>query len=482
MNHATLEQKLTTLKEFKTLRPETVDKVGQLIRELDDWSLFRMNPVAWAGQYGFDAQELLDVFIHAAKLGLLDFNYNMICPQCGGVEYSHNSMNDVEKEKFFCVVCNVEVPSQLDDQVEVSFTLNSAIRALNLDPFKDPDHYRRYYFSANFRRSQQLTDYVQSSIRAFQTVSPDRSESFRLEVAPGELYRVISPDQHSAVFVHGAKPGEDSQQNAEIDVVRGGFSPRGVVVTPGVATISVRNLTKQRVSYMVVRTEFDQLHKIITAHPSHCAPFVTGKALLNTQSFRDLFRIQELDRNLRLSLRSLTILFTDLKGSTELYDRTGDIVAYGFVQDHFQVLTQAVRENRGAIIKTMGDAIMATFSTPQDGVKAAVAMMSRMEAINQRVSQMGYETGLKIGLHEGPALAVNSDDRLDYFGQTVNVAARVQGLAAAGEIWVTTPVFSASGVPAMVHDAGYHERRQSVSLKGVGAAAEVYRLTHGAQA
>src|SRR5262249_53437764 len=158
------------------------------------------------------------------------------------------------------------------------------------------------------------------------------------------------------------------------------------------------------------------------------------------------FRAQELAAGLRLSIKNLTLLFTDLRGSTDLYDKTGDFFAYKIVQDHFDELGESVRHNAGAIIKTMGDAVMASFSSPRDGVRAAVDMMDRIEKLNVKLRADGHETGLKVGLHEGSALAVNADERLDYFGQTVNIAARVQNLAKAGEIWLTEPVFLAAGV------------------------------------
>jgi class 3 adenylate cyclase len=127
-----------------------------------------------------------------------------------------------------------------------------------------------------------------------------------------------------------------------------------------------------------------------------------------------------------------------------------------------------VRENAGAVIKTMGDAIMASFSRPLDAVRAAVDMVERVEALNAGWRRDGHELGLKVGLHEGPALAVNADDRLDYFGQTVNVAARVQALAEAGEIWHTDRVLEVPGVEELLRAHGFRASAHSVSLKGVG--------------
>ena len=124
----------------------------------------------------------------------------------------------------------------------------------------------------------------------------------------------------------------------------------------------------------------------------------------------------------------------------------------------------------------MGDAVMATFSLAQDGVSAAVGMIEGVQSLNDKLKVGNYELGLKVGLHEGPALAINADDRVDYFGQTANIASRVQGLAKAGEIWITEPIFRASGTHDALSASGYREEKQSVFLKGIGEATTVYKM------
>jgi class 3 adenylate cyclase len=119
---------------------------------------------------------------------------------------------------------------------------------------------------------------------------------------------------------------------------------------------------------------------------------------------------------------------------------------------------------------------MATFSSPLDGVRAALAMIEKMKPLSTRLLRDSHTLGLKIGLHEGSALAVNAEDRLDYFGQTVNIAARVQALAQADEICVTEPVFQADGVRRAFADSGYQAENRLVSLRGVGQPALVYQL------
>ncbi len=200
---------------------------------------------------------------------------------------------------------------------------------------------------------------------------------------------------------------------------------------------------------------------------------LTGKHLLNNQAFRETFALHELAPDLKLKLRSITLLFTDLKGSTALYDREGDLAAYRMVQDHFVAMKGIVRTHSGAMIKTMGDAVMAAFSDASDGTAAAISMMAAMRDLAGGIQS--NEMGLKVGLHAGPALAINSGTNVDYFGQTVNIAARVQGLADAGDICETGVLNEEEAIPALLTEAGYAGHSELAKLKGVSAEEKVFR-------
>jgi len=151
--------------------------------------------------------------------------------------------------------------------------------------------------------------------------------------------------------------------------------------------------------------------------------------------FRNLYGTDTLDVEQRLKITSLTFLFTDLKGSTALYERVGDLAAFDLVRAHFHVLQEVVAAESGAIVKTIGDAVMATFHSPDRAVAAALRMREAMQKLNgERGSE---DLLLKIGIHEGPCLAVVLNDRQDFFGQTVNIAARVQSLADSQAILAT---------------------------------------------
>ena len=171
-------------------------------------------------------------------------------------------------------------------------------------------------------------------------------------------------------------------------------------------------------------------------------------------------------------MRRLALLFTDLQGSTALYDRIGDMKAFDLVRLHFGYLRECISRISGALVKTIGDAVMASFVDPLDALRAALDMRAQIARFN---ADAGSDLiGLKIGLHAGACLAVTLNDRLDYFGQTVNIAARVQALSGADEIVVTDDVLSLPGAAELVADLEIE--RSTVQLKGIAGDVAVHRL------
>jgi class 3 adenylate cyclase len=203
-------------------------------------------------------------------------------------------------------------------------------------------------------------------------------------------------------------------------------------------------------------------------------PFLTAKRLLSNQTFRDIYRTDTLDVDQRLKITNLTFLFTDLKGSTELYERVGDLVAFDLVREHFRALHEIVAAEGGAVVKTIGDAVMATFLTPDHALAAALRMREAMRPLNE--AHGNEDLLLKIGIHEGPCLAVNLNERQDYFGQTVNIASRVQGLATSRSILVTAPVVDNPRSASLLGSNGHKPVAQSHALRGIAAEVAVYEI------
>lgn len=202
---------------------------------------------------------------------------------------------------------------------------------------------------------------------------------------------------------------------------------------------------------------------------------VSGHRLLTLQIFRELFPRETIPPNESLLIRQVTILFTDLAGSTALYSQRGDSQAYSLVRQHFNLLFQIVDQHNGAVIKTIGDAIMAAFTSPNDGLKAAIAMQEEMQKFNQTFSAIDQQLILKVGVHSGACISVTLNERSDYFGTTVNTAARVEGLSQGNDIVFTESLLSYA--EAIVKTSNYQYQQSSANLKGLSEPITVFNMS-----
>jgi len=274
---------------------------------------------------------------------------------------------------------------------------------------------------------------------------------------------------HGAQFIE--VKGEPTRERQTLSMVFNKLqsSVGTVELRPGPLRVSLDNQTDRRV-LPGLWIAGDHLHDLLGQR----RPFLTAKRLLTNQTFRDIYRTDTLDVDQRLKITSLTFLFTDLKGSTALYERVGDLVAYDLVRQHFRVLHEVVAAEAGAVVKTIGDAVMATFPTPDRALAAALRMREEMARIN--TERNNEDLLLKIGIHEGPCLAVTLNNNQDYFGQTVNMAARVQGLASSRAIIVTKPVVDDPRAAKILESSGLHPTMQHAALRGIGAETMVYEI------
>lgn len=238
---------------------------------------------------------------------------------------------------------------------------------------------------------------------------------------------------------------------------------------PGPVRIHCENHTEVRALPSVFHAN-DRMHEAFGKRRS----FLTAKRLLSNQTFRDIYRTDTLDIDQRLKITSLTFLFTDLRGSTELYERVGDLAAFDLVRAHFGVLNGIVAAEAGAVVKTIGDAVMATFPTPDRAIRAAIRMREAMLELNE--SRGSEDLLLKIGIHEGPCIAVNLDERQDYFGQTVNIASRVQHLATSREILATNSVLEDPMASDLLKTRGLAPQVHEVTLRGIASNVGIFAI------
>ena len=216
------------------------------------------------------------------------------------------------------------------------------------------------------------------------------------------------------------------------------------LMPPGPLAYTLTNASPERILSVALGFSADELPALLAAPTRvRLGNFLSGSRLLATQTFLDLFPTETVMSAGGLAVKNVALMFTDIKGSTALYERIGDMKAFGLVRQHFGVLRDVIASNQGALVKTIGDAVMASFHDPVDAVRSAMDTVAAIQRFNDAAGEDLIT--LKIGVHTGPCLAVTLNERLDYFGHTVNLAARVQGVAAANEICLTDQLYCVAG-------------------------------------
>jgi class 3 adenylate cyclase len=490
LNAQLLDAKLAEISAARPFNSRMIAELRSWIAIADDYDLFRANPIQFAREKSLADDDCIALFLYTAKYGLFEMEWHMLCAFCGHIV---ENLQDLSKAHahFVCDFCGAENAASLDEYIHVGFTLSPQIRAnAYLEPESLPaaDFYLKHQFAKGviFAGGHSLEEVGAHLTRFMADVEPQAALDFELAAEPGTLQVKDLRNKASSTFVL-APAAAGGPRRLAIDLEGGAFLANGARATPvtmnfrvapfhiemagelaaGQLQVAFRNRMDKKSALWVM-----QFPPGFESDYVQFESFLSGKRLITTQTFRDLFRFETVPTTEGIDIKDVTFMFTDLKGSTALYDRIGDLKAYYLVRQHFETLAAVIDRHAGAIVKTIGDAVMASFADPQDAVQAALEVYREIRAFNATISDAII---LKIGLHRGHAIVVSLNDHLDFFGQTVNVAARVQALADAGEILLSAAVHKAPGVQEALQ--GREIAAEQVVVRGVRDRLDVFRVS-----
>jgi class 3 adenylate cyclase len=425
---ATLKQKLIADLET-TDSPEQKLAVGerllQFLEHGDDFEVARIRPYKLADEWHEPRRLVLEVCLRATRVGLLDFQWDLLCPLCRGPQESGLSLKDI-KTDVHCETCKIDFTVNFDRYVELTFRPNPSVRRVSVSPY--------CIGSPNWTPhvvAQQLLP--AGSTR--EVLLPLESGSYRLRALelPGSQDVTVSAE------------GEAS---AHVTLSRNGWSEEPLRVNEEF-TLTLQNETDAEQLVILERLEWsDQA--------------TTAAEVTALQMFRDLFAAEALRPGEQISVGTLTVLFTDLRNSTQLYREIGDATAFGRVMSHFDVVRKSIADHDGALVKTIGDAVMAVFRSAADGL---LAMLEVQEALAEPTDG-GRPLQLKAGLNTGPCIAVTLNDRLDYFGSTVNMAARLECLSSGSDVIISRSVYEDPRVQELIESDSFDAEPFAMKLKG----------------
>ncbi len=407
--------------------PDIVKRLADLIEQADDLTLARIRSHALADYWGTPRRDVLEICLWATRVGLLDLQWEMICPHCRGSAQTSRSLTGIQSE-VYCDTCDVDFTINFDRAVELTFRPNPSVRAVE-----------GLQFCVG---GPQVTPHIIIQ----QLLTPGATREISVPLDAGR-YRLRSSGVAGGQYLQASAEGS---MEATLKASDEGWSDEELClhVKP---KLLFENATDKE--------QFFVLERMAWSDQAATAAEVTA-----LQVFRDLFANEALRPGEQISVGTLTVLFTDLRGSTQLYREIGDAPAFGCVMNHFDVLRKAIAEEDGAMVKTIGDAVMAVFRRPAGALRAFLTAQEVLAAPPEGQRPLL----LKVGIHTGPCIAVTLNGRLDYFGCTVNLAARLEGLSSGGDVVISSAVHTDPEVAEMIYgeEAEFVASRFEKMLKG----------------
>lgn len=390
-----------------------VARLLQEIKQADDLVLAHLRPYALADRWGVPRRDVLELALLATRVGLLDFQWEVLCPMCRGAsDRVHNHLSEMVTN-IHCPTCNIDFKADTEHAIELTFAPNPSIRPVE----------RTEFCVAGPQQTPHMAVQLLMHPGEKRTIAPQLNLGrYRARTA------LLSDKQQFLVAEQGAP-------QVKICMDEQGWDAATETLAANV-TIELHN-----------RTSEEQLFVLEELAWSDQA--ITAAEVISLQRFRDLFTRETLQPGEQFAVGSLTVLFTDLRDSTRLYREIGDAPAFGLVRNHFDVLREAIDAEEGAIVKTIGDAVMAVFRRPVSAMRA----MARSQQILANPPEGVRPLQLKAAIHAGHSIAVTLNERLDYFGSNINIAARLEKFSQGDDMIISDFVYRDPEVQEFINDA-----------------------------
>lgn len=370
------------------------------LRESDETDLTCIHPPKLAELWGKPLHEVIEVLLYAAKIDILNFSWNITCPSCRKNLQNIKKLAEITAAPF-CQDCGKDAELDFNHTIQIVFQVHPLVKKLS----------QKVYCAGNPQERPHV--YLN------QVLQPGQKKFVSIRLPAGD-YRIYSDKNKESIYASVAANGLDS---ATLAFRQNESQVQHVKITPN--------------PYLVLHNQTDEPLHIICEKNSWENYSISASHVTSLQLFRNLFPREFIRSEKQIASRNLTILFTDLINSSQIYTSNGDELAIGQVMWHFEALHQIILEEHGAIVKTIGDAVMAIFPKPIYAVKA----FERAHLLFKKNLQTEHPIRLKAGIHSGDCVAVTLNNRIDYFGNTVNIASRLVEHAKGGELVISSEAY-----------------------------------------
>jgi len=388
-----------------TQNERIVGLLTELIEKGSDQELQSIQPYELAEKWAENKYNLISVFFHAANQELLDFGWDISCPNCKTHKHHVRKMNELQGN-FYCDYCEEQFGIDFNGNVHLVFKPHPLVRKLSD---------RKYCHGG---------PQIKPHIAIQQHLNPGDKKYLKVQLEPGTWFVKLA-GRNGKLTVNVAEDGDD-----DISLIFNNGQLTGQQITMSTSpNLIVHNRSSEAILCQFEKKKWNEKG----LYASEISSF---------HEFRSLFSSEILREGEKLKAKNLTILFTDLLDSTSIYLNQGEDEAIGQVMNHFKIIQKIVSEERGSVVKTIGDSVMAVFHEPVSSLKA----VERIQKIFSNSNSFGDSFKLKAGIHVGDCTAVTLNNRIDFFGTAVNIASRLVDVANEKEIIISEQVYNHADV------------------------------------
>jgi class 3 adenylate cyclase len=408
-----------------------VERLGDFLALAPPQEVARIRPLALARRLGLDPTQVIAACLHGAREGLLVLLWDILCPVCRIPSEVKDTLKAL-RDHGRCEACNLDFDLDFANSVEMIFRAHPEVREVEVATYcvGGPAH----------------SPHVAAQLR----LAP--GERIELELALTEgAYRLRGPQLPFTIDFR-VEPTATAT-GWDLSLGRGPDPTLPRLLRSGRQLLA---LTNDHSEELVVRIE-----RTVARDDALTAARASALAL-----FRELFPGEVLSPGQLVSVATVTLLVTGLEDAAALYRELGDARAFAVIHEHFRLLDERIRQEGGALVKTVGEGLVAAFNEPVAAVRAALDL--------QAVLRRGEKTQglrLRVGVHRGAAMAATLNGHLDYFGSTANLAALLPGLVSGGELALTQEVAGDPQVAALLRSRGLGGEMMAADLPGLALGA-----------
>lgn len=404
-----------------------LDKLLHWVLERPDNDVWSMRPKALARHWGAPERQVIELCLLAASRGVLNLRWDLLCPNCRISKASVARLDEIPRGSH-CASCNIDYGMNFSRNVELTFQPSKSIRPLTQG---------EYCLFAPMS-----TPHIRAQLR----VEAGHSRSETVKLTPG-TYRARTLEPGNDVFIES-----------------GGTTWPMLIITPKgeLAVGSGSDAT----AALVIDNQSSRARTVIIEERTWMPDVLTAQEAATLQCFRELFDDSILRPGDYVEIDNVTLMFTDIKASTSLYERIGDAAAFSLVREHFAIMASCVRKNNGAVVKTIGDAVMAAFNVPHDAVACSFAIQKAFAEFNASRRDLNEKVVVRLGLHMGPCIAITLNGILDYYGRVVNQTARLQDLGKGDDVVLSKQLANEPAVQQLL--SAMPQEHGVAHLKGIG--------------